>query len=120
MKNRGRCGKLLLKKGLGDGAGGISAAPWGLCSVCTQDTAALNPKKTLDLRSRFFQAARPLHLVWAAVGDDEECCSGLHGSQSIHEAPGVQGALCSGSFAQALGRGIPPAALVGAHPSLFC
>lgn len=37
--------------------------PGGLCRVCTQDSAALNPKKTLGLRSRFFQAAGSPHLL---------------------------------------------------------
>lgn len=34
---------------------GCSVAPRGLCSLCMQDIAALNPRKTLGLRSLFFQ-----------------------------------------------------------------
>lgn len=98
--------------------------PWALCSLCTQDSAALNPKKALGLRSLFSQDAGSLHLVWAAVGEDEGHCSGPHRSQSIHEAPGVQGAICSGSGALLRLWGEAslaiPAALVGAHCSLFC
>lgn len=118
MKNKGRCGQAAVKvRTWGWSWWDAVQLPRGLCSLCTQDTAALNPEKTLGLRSLFFQAAGSLHLVWAAVGEDEECCSGLHRSQSIHEAPGVQGALCSGYRGEVSPL---PAALAGAHPSLLC
>lgn len=76
---------------------GCSVAPLG--SLQPLHTEHCCPEqKTLGLRSLFFQAPGSLHLVWGAVGEDEERCSGPHRSQSIQEAQG-----CREPSAQAAG-----------------